>query len=96
MKSRSLTFSRSQVAEILNCTVLTIANREKSGIYPPPQRDPKNNYRFYSIPDVFNLQEISLGQIYYGPLLAALWDKGFKDPVECEEILKKARSTYGS
>lgn len=94
MESPEIIFKRSQVAEILNCTPLTIANREKAGIYPEPRRNPKNNYRYYTISDVFELQEISFNQIYFGPLLAVLWDMDYRDPVVCEKILTEAREEY--
>ena len=71
--------SRSDVAQILNVTSLTIANREKRKQYPIPQRD-LNGYRCYSLNDVFNLQLITYNKIDTKPIISVLYDKGFTDP----------------
>ena len=88
-----ISFTRKEVAEILGCTVLTISNREKSGTYPQPSRNPTNNYRFYSLSDIMRLQKITLNGIVVGPILAKLWDRGYRDPAKCEAILKAARDS---
>ena len=49
MQSKKLSepiFTRSDLAQILNVSPLTIANREKSKKYPNPKRD-LNKYRIY-------------------------------------------------
>ena len=88
-------FSRSSVARILDCTILTIRNREKNGVYPESQRL-DNNYRVYGLFDVFKLQEISHDKIYFGPLFSELWDMGFKDPAKCQTMLDTAILEYKS
>ena len=49
-------FTASQVAGYLKVTTRTLKNREEAEIYPPPWRDPINNYRKYSVLDVMVLQ----------------------------------------
>lgn len=71
-------FTRGEVAKILNCTPLTIANRETKGKYPEPARD-LNNYRVYSLSDVLNLQGITYGTMDPHPILSVLYDRGYKD-----------------
>ena len=71
-------FTRSEVAEILNVTTLTISNREKNNKYPPPRRD-LNNYRIYTLNDVFNLQLITYNSIDPKPIISILYDKGYDD-----------------
>lgn len=78
----SVTLSRSEVASILNCSALTIGNREKSGKYPEPKRNDTNNYRYYTLLDVLNLQYIENGKIDLPPLLSVLHDKGMTDFAE--------------
>lgn len=71
-------FTRSDVAIILNVSSLTIANREKNKKYPDPRRD-MNNYRIYTLNDVFNLQLITYSHIDPKPVISVLYDKGYKD-----------------
>lgn len=71
-------FTRSDVAIILNVSSLTIANREKNKKYPEPKRD-MNNYRIYTLNDVFNLQLITYNHIDPKPVISILYDKGYKD-----------------
>jgi len=71
-------FTRSDVAIILNVSSLTIANREKNKKYPEPRRD-MNNYRIYTLNDVFNLQLITYNHIDPKPVISILYDKGYKD-----------------
>ena len=71
-------FTRSEVAKILNCNKLTIANRERAKKYPESRRD-LNNYRIYTISDVVELQSITTGRPDANPILAALWDKGYRE-----------------
>lgn len=89
-----ISLSRSQVASILNCTPLTISNREKKGIYPAPSRNPVNNYRCYSLHDVFNLQMITFEGIHLTPIASVLWDMGYKDPTTCISLLEKAKGDF--
>jgi hypothetical protein len=94
MNNTEIIFTRKQIAEILGCTVLTISNREKSGVYPEPRRNEKNNYRYYTLGDVFLLQEISQKGVFVGPILAVMWDMGYKDPTVCERIIDTALEQY--
>ena len=55
-------FTRSEIAQILNVSSLTIANREKNNKYPEPRRD-MNSYRVYTLNDIFNLQLITYNLI---------------------------------
>lgn len=71
-------FTRSEVAQILNVTTLTISNREKDNKYPAPKRD-MNNYRVYTLNDVFNLQLITFNAIDPKPIISILYDKGYDD-----------------
>lgn len=71
-------FTRSEVAQILNVTSLTVSNREKNKKYPQPKRD-LNNYRVYSLNDVFNLQLITYNAIDPKPIISILYDKGYND-----------------
>lgn len=71
-------FTRSEVAQILNVTTLTISNRERDKKYPQPKRD-LNNYRIYSLNDVFNLQLITYNLIDPKPIISILYDKGYDD-----------------
>lgn len=86
--------TRSDVAQVLNVTSLTIANREKRKQYPEPQRD-LNGYRRYSLNDMFNLQLITYNQIDTKPILSVLYDKGFTDPKILGSIIDSALSTRG-
>jgi len=89
-----LTFSRSELASILNCSALTINNREKAGKYPEPQRNPKNNYRFYTLKDVFNIQYIEKGIVNLAPVVAKLHDKGVTDFEAVQEQLQLVLSEF--
>jgi hypothetical protein len=82
-------FTRSEVAKILNCSSLTIYNREKSGKYPQPSRT-NSNYRLYSLNDLFTLQKITYGQIYLSSIFSLLWDKGYTDVSSLEKYLNDA------
>lgn len=71
-------FTRSEVARILNITPLTIANREKRGQYPQPNRD-LNGYRTYTLNEVLNLQLTTYNKIDTRPIMSILYDKGYQD-----------------
>lgn len=85
------TFTRGDVAKILNVTPLTVANREKANKYPEPRRD-VNNYRIYTINDVLNLQLITYKTIDPRPIISVLYDKGYHDEKELSKILDNALS----
>lgn len=85
------TFTRGDVAKILNVTPLTIANREEANRYPKPTRD-INNYRIYTINDVLNLQLISFGRINTAPVFSILYDKGYTDMKKLSVIMDRALS----
>jgi hypothetical protein len=85
------TFTRGDVAKILNVTPLTVANREKANKYPEPRRD-VNNYRIYSINDVLNLQLITYKAIDPRPIISVLYDKGYRDEKRLSKILDSALS----
>lgn len=80
------TFTRKDVALLLQCTRLTVANREESGRYPPPKRDDNNN-RYYHVNDVFELMHITHKQVYLGPIVAVLHDKGYTDVADLNDYL---------
>ena len=84
-------FTRGEVAKILNVSPLTIAKREKEGKYPEPIRD-LNNYRIYSLSDVFNLQLITFDLIDPKPIISVLYDKGYRDTRELGKIIDAALS----
>lgn len=84
-------FKRSEVANILNVSTLTISNREKSNKYPDPKRD-INGYRTYSINDVLNLQLITYNQIDPKSIISVLYDKGYTDPKILSQIIDEAMS----
>jgi hypothetical protein len=93
-------FSRSDVAKILNCSVLTIRNQESKGNFPEPQRA-ANNYRIYNIADVINLQYIYLKAHNFNAILSILWDKGYTDADQCRNwivaaIEEHAKKTDGT
>lgn len=71
-------FTRSEVAQILNVTTLTVSNREKNKKYPSPRRD-LNNYRIYTLNDIFNLQLITYNHVDPKPIISILYDKGYND-----------------
>lgn len=82
-------FTRGDVARILNVTPLTIANRERRGQYPDPKRD-LNNYRIYTLNDVFNLQLLTYDTIDSRPVVSLLYDKGYRDPKQVAQIVDQA------
>lgn len=84
-------FTRSDVAQILNVSPLTIANREKNNKYPSPKRD-LNQYRIYTLNDVLNLQLITYSYIDTKPIISILYDKGFRDTKLLGEIIDQAMS----
>jgi transcriptional regulator with XRE-family HTH domain len=84
-------FTRSEVAEILNVTTLTISNREKNNKYPNPKRD-MNNYRIYTLNDVFNLQLITYSAIDPKPIISIMYDKGFTDIKKLGQMIDSALS----
>lgn len=84
-------FSRSEVAQILNITTLTISNREKNKKYPTPKRD-INNYRVYTLNDVFNLQLITYSAIDPKPIVSILYDKGYNDIKALGQMIDSALS----
>lgn len=87
-KSTEPKFGRGEVASILNVATLTISNREKSGKYPPPQRD-LNNYRVYTLNDVLNLQLLTYHEIDPKPIVSVLYDKGYTDVKEVIKMIDK-------
>ena len=88
-------FTRSEIAEILNVSTLTIANREKNKKYPEPKRD-MNNYRVYTLNDVFNLQLITYNHINPKPVISVLFDKGYKDTKVLGEMIDGVLSRRSS
>lgn len=84
-------FSRSEVAQILNITTLTISNREKNKKYPPPKRD-INNYRVYTLNDIFNLQLITYSAIDPKPIVSIMYDKGYSDIKALGQMIDSALS----
>lgn len=84
-------FTRSEVAQILNVTTLTISNREKNSKYPAPKRD-MNNYRIYTLNDVFNLQLITYNSIDPKPIISILYDKGYDDIKQLGKMIDTALS----
>jgi len=84
-------FTRSDVAQILNVSPLTVANREKTKKYPVPKRD-LNKYRIYNLNDVLNLQLITYSYIDPKPIISILYDKGFKDKKILGEMIDQVLS----
>lgn len=84
-------FSRGEVAKVLNVTPLTIANRERNGKYPEPKRD-LNNYRVYTLNDIFNLQILTFHSLDPRPVLSVMYDKGYRDHRELGKIIDEALS----
>lgn len=84
-------FTRSEVAQILNVSTLTIANREKNKKYPEPKRD-LNNYRIYTLNDVFNLQLITFNHLNPKPIISVLFDKGYRDTKMLGEMIDNVLS----
>jgi DNA-binding transcriptional MerR regulator len=89
MNSSEPTFTRGEVAKILGVTTITIANREKSNKYPKPRRD-LNNYRMYTLADILQLQLVTYSKIDGSPIIAILFDKGFKDAKMVSKLLDNA------
>ncbi|MFZ4104872.1 hypothetical protein [Flavobacterium sp.] len=77
-KTNEPIFTRSEIAQILNVSSLTIANREKNNKYPVAKRD-MNGYRIYTLNDIFNLQLITYNLIDPKPVISILYDKGYRD-----------------
>lgn len=92
----NISLSRKDVALILNCQPLTILNREKKGTYPNPTRNITNNYRVYSIADVFLLQMLTFQKIILPPIISLLYDKGYKDAVVIETVLNDELEKFKS
>lgn len=90
-KSSEPIFTRSELAQILNVSPLTIANREKNKKYPSPKRD-LNKYRIYTLNDVLNLQLITYSYIDPKPIISILYDKGYKDTKLLGEMIDQALS----
>ena len=86
-------FSRGQVASILGINTQTIANREKSGKYPEPKRD-SNDFRCYTLEDVFALQMISNGAINPGSILDVMYDMGYRNQSKMTQILDETLNSY--
>lgn len=82
-------FKRAEVASILNVTPLTIYNREQRKQYPAARRD-LNNYRIYSLEDVFNLQLLTYNHCDPKPVLRCMYDKGYTDPKTASKIVSDA------
>lgn len=98
MSKQSITepvFTRSEVAQILNVSTLTISNREKSSKYPEPRRD-LNNYRIYTLNDVFNLQLITYNYIDPKPIISIMYDKGYDDIKKLGVMIDNALSRRNS
>lgn len=88
-------FTRSEVAQILNVSTLTVANREKNNKYPEPKRD-MNNYRIYTLNDVFNLQLITFNHLNPKPIISVLFDKGYRDTKMLGEMIDNVLSRRNS
>lgn len=84
-------FTRSELAQIINVSPLTIANREKAKKYPSPKRD-LNKYRIYSLNDVLNIQLITYNYVDPKPIISILYDKGYKDTKLLGEMIDRALS----
>lgn len=84
-------FTRGDVAKILNVTPLTIANREDAKKYPEPKRD-LNNYRIYTLNDIFNLQLITFSVLDPRPIISVLYDKGYRDTKDLGRLIDNALS----
>ena len=84
-----ISFTRGDVASILNVTSLTVANRESAGKYPEPKRD-INNYRIYTLNDVFNLQLLTYQAVDPRPIISVLYDKGYRDDKALSKIIDAA------
>lgn len=98
MSKQSITepvFTRSEVAQILNVSTLTISNREKNNKYPEPKRD-LNNYRIYTLNDIFNLQLITYNYIDPKPIISIMYDKGYDDIKKLGIMIDNALSRRNS
>jgi len=84
-------FTRSEVAQILNVATLIVSNREKNKKYPSPRRD-MNNYRIYTLNDVFNLQLITYSAVDPRPIISILYDKGYDDIKALGQMIDSALS----
>ena len=84
-------FTRGDVAKILNCAPLTIANRERDKKYPPPKRD-LNNYRIYTLNDVLNLQMLTFNAVDTRIIMSLLYDKGWRDVKQLGRMMDTALS----
>lgn len=93
MSYEELKFTRSSVAKILGCTTQTVANREKSGKYFPARRG-SNNYRYYTLLDVLLLQVREEGRYNRLPILAELWDRGYRDEKVAGQIIDTAVADF--
>lgn len=82
-------FTRGDIAKVLNVTPLTIANREKNKKYPEPRRD-LNNYRIYTLNDLFNLQLLTYKRIDTRPIMSLLYDKGWRDMKQLGQMMDSA------
>jgi len=87
-------FSRAEIAGVLNVSVLNIANREKTGKYPKPKRD-LNNYRYYTLNDLFNLQLKTFDHIDAKPIISIMYDKGYGSFKNVSQIIDQALSKRG-
>jgi DNA-binding XRE family transcriptional regulator len=90
-KTNEPIFTRSEVAQILNVSSLTIANREKNKKYPAPKRD-MNSYRIYTLNDIFNLQLITYNMLDPKPVISILYDKGYSDTKLLGEMIDNVLS----
>jgi DNA-binding XRE family transcriptional regulator len=90
-KTNEPIFTRSEVAQILNVSSLTIANREKNKKYPEPKRD-MNSYRIYTLNDIFNLQLITYNMLDPKPVISILYDKGYSDTKLLGEMIDNVLS----
>lgn len=91
---KPVSLQRSDVATILNCSILTISNREKKGIYPEPQRDPNNNYRKYTLQDIFELQMVTYGKLFLSPIVSVLFDNGHTNMNAVDAYIREELETY--
>lgn len=58
---------------------LQFQTEKKIGKYPVPKRD-LNNYRIYTLNDIFSLQLVTYNHIDPKPIISVMYDKGFQDP----------------
>jgi DNA-binding transcriptional MerR regulator len=86
-------FTRPEVAALLQCAPLTIANREKSGVYPKPYKDHKG-HRVYQVSDIFELMYITYKNVYLKPIVAVMHDKGYTEITDLEQYLTKEYSSF--